>query len=309
MAANTSNARAERTPEPPGAQPATDTPKPLLASEVLREELAPIEPARGACRVWQLGIAAALAVLGLAMRWGIGLPVEQHGGAVIAFSAAGAVATLAVLPFPYALRAGVAVLLGVVLVALGFRGAGPLAGLTVDGGLLRHAARLLVVAVLPAALMLRARYRAYRRVRAVLAAALVLALPFVALEALLALDAGAATLPRVAAGVSIAAVCSALFGFMGEGTTGAGSVWAAVILLVLPAEVALRQLTPLADADSGTLTYAATAVAVLCAGLLASLGLFQLMAAVFAPGARRAALPLGAPRGSDSGLDGPASMG
>ncbi len=308
MAANSSNARAERLSESAPAQPATETPKPLLASEVLREELAPLQPSRVSCRVWQIGVAAALALLGLAMRWGVGLPFEQDAGATIAFSAAGAVAALAILPFPYALRAGVGLLLGGVLVALGLRGAGPLAGLAVDGGLLRHGTRLVVVAAVPAALMLRAHYRAYRRARILLAAALLLALPFVALEAMLVLDPGAATIPRVAAGVSIAAVCSSLLGFMGEGTTGAGSVWAAVILLVLPAEVALRQLTPLGNADTGLLTYVATGVGVLCAGLLASLGLFQLMAAMLAPDARRAADPMGPAPDDDSGLDGPGSM-
>lgn len=308
MAANSSNARAERLTDSASGQPATETPKPLLASEVLREELAPLQPSRVSCRLWQLGIAAALALLGLALRWGVGLPVEQNAGATIAFSAAGAVAALAILPFPYAVRAGVGTLLGAVLVALGFRGAGPLAGLAVDGGLLRHATRLVALAAVPAALMLRAHYRAYRPARRLLAAALLLALPFVVLEAMLTIDPSAALIPRITAGVSIAAVCCALFGFMGAGTTGAGSFWAALILLVLPAEVAMRQLTPLADAASGYLTYAATAVGVLCAGLLASLGLFQMMAAAVAPDARRAADPMGPTEKDDSGLEGPGTL-
>ena len=42
--------------------------KPLLASEVMRDEAAPLEPARGAARLWLLGAAAALALSALVLR-------------------------------------------------------------------------------------------------------------------------------------------------------------------------------------------------------------------------------------------------
>ncbi|MEB2313808.1 MAG: hypothetical protein OZ921_14970 [Sorangiineae bacterium] len=292
-------ARAVRasTPTPPTA--ALATPKPILASEMLREELAPLEPGRSSCRLWQLGAAAALCLLGLALRSGLGLPDEPTGGAMVAFSAAGATATVALLPFPYALRAAMGVLLAGVLVALGLRGAGPLAGLTVDGNLPRSAARLVALTVVPAALMFRAHYRAYRRARLVLAAALALALPFVALEGALLVDADAAFIPRAAAAAAIAAVASGLLGFMGEGTTGLASAWAVLILVALPAELAARELTPLADAATGRLTYLMTAGGVLATGLLASFGLFQLAATALARDARRAAEPLSRPRSEE----------
>lgn len=294
---------------------ATGTPKPLLASEVLRDELAPKDPARRAIRIWLLVVAAALVALGLAFRHGVGVPGERLDSATLSFSAAGALAALALLPFPYAPRAGVAALLGLALMALGFRGAGPLAGIAVDGGLLKDLGRLVTITVLPAALLFRAHYRAYRRARVMLAWALALALPFVVGEVVLAVNPAAALLPRIAAGADVAVVGCSLLGFMGEGTTGAGTVWAALVLAVLPAEIAVRQLTPLAEGDTGWLTYPATAVAVLAAALLASLGLFQLLAAGLAGDARRVSSPMrlldedANENESDSGLeqDGPVS--
>jgi hypothetical protein len=88
----------------------------------------------------------------------------------------------------------------------------------------------------------------------------------------------------------VAVVLTALFGFMGDGSTGAGSFWAALILACLSAEIALRELTPLADADTGFMTYPATATGMLLATLLTSLGLFQLLAAAFGRDARRVSM-------------------
>lgn len=288
MESDTSTARpTERGPTSGIHSAVKEPPKPLLASQVLREEIAPLEPARQNCRRWLAVIAAGLAMLGVAFRLGVGLPAVDPGAGTIAFSAAGAVAAVALLPFPYALRAGVALLLGAVLMVLGVRGAGPLAGLAVDGGLLRDAMRLLAMTVLPAALMFRVRYRAYARARVVLTLALALAVPFVVLEVLLTANASAPIVARAAAAVNVGVVLCALFGFMGEGTTGAGSLWATLVLVCLPLEIALRELTPLADADTGFVTYPATAVAMLLAALLTSVGLFQVLAAALGPDARR----------------------
>lgn len=265
-------------------------PKPLLASEVLREEVAPLEPARQNCRLWLGAIAGALALLGLAVRLGVGAPALDASAGTIAFSAAGAVAAVALLPFPYALRAGVALLLGGVLMLLGMRGAGPLAGLAIDGGAARDLSRLIAVTALPAALLFRSRYRAYPRARAVLGVALACAVPFVALEVMLAVNASAPLVPRIAAAVNVVVVACALFGFMGASTTGAGSFWAALVLTCLPAEIGIRELTPLADADTGLLTYPATAIGMLLAALLTTLGVFQLLAALLGQDARRASM-------------------
>lgn len=273
-----------------GIHRAVSEPKPpLLASEVLREELAPLQPARSSCRLWLILTGLALTALGLAMRFGVGVPAERVEASTIAFSAAGALAAVAALPFPYALRAATAVLVGMVLMAIGLQSGGPLGGLTVDGSLARGVARLVTITVLPAALMFRARYTAFARARAVLAIALAIALPFVVLEILLVADATAPVVARAGAALSTGFVACSLFAFMGQGTTGWGALWAALVLGGIPLEVALRHFT-LADDATGHLTYPATAIGLICAATVASLGLFQLLATFWAPEARRLSL-------------------
>jgi hypothetical protein len=263
--------------------------KPLLASEVLCDELAPLEPAARTCRLWFGGVALALVLLGLAFRLGVGAPSARLDAATISFSAAGGILALALLPFPYALRAGVVALLGAALMALGLRGAGPLAGLMIDGGLAKDLSRLIAASILPAAFLFRGHYRAYPRARLVVALALACAVPFLAGEVLLLLDGSVAPVSRIAAGANVMAVSCGLLGFMGGDTTGAGSVGAAFVLVSLPAELAVRELTPLATPDTGLLTYPAAGVGVASAAVLVSVGLFQLLAAALGPDARRIA--------------------
>lgn len=263
--------------------------RPVLASEVLRDEVAPLEPAHGVGRLWLLAVAACLALLGLGFRHGVGAPLAaQFDEGTIAFSAAGALSALGILPFPYALRAKVALVWALALMALGLRGAGPLAGLAIDGGLERDCFRLLAVTALPAALFFRSRYSSYRPARALLLGAMLLTLPFVALEMWLIAEPSAGLWSRAAATLNVAAVLCALFGFMrGDNTAGAlGS--GILVLIALPLELGLRQLSPLADAETGFLTYPATAVALLAVALVASLSIFQLLAAGFGPWARAA---------------------
>jgi hypothetical protein len=268
-----------------GVHRAIVTPKPLLASEVLREELAPFQPAGRAGRLWLTGVCVSLVLLGVSLRLGLGLPAARGDAATVAFSAAGAAIAVALLPFPYALRAGVVWLIAAALVVLGLRTTGPLAGLAIQSVRLDDLARLLVLATLPAALLFRARYRAYRPARWVLAAALGLCVPFLVLELRLAMDSGAHALTRLAAGLSIAAVFSGLFGFMGAGTTGGGSVWAVLVLAVLGLEVGVRELV--APLGAAPLQHAVTAVGLCCAAVLSTLGGFQLLAAALAGDARR----------------------
>lgn len=263
---------------------------PVLASEVLREELAPIEPSRRACRLWIGAAAAALVCLGLALRLGLGPgPSAGQNGATVAFSAGGALLAAAVLPFPYALRAGVTVLIGLVLAVLGLRGAGPLAGLGLGGELWPHAARLLAAAVLPASLLFRAHYRAFAGARWILALALILAAPYVLFEAQLLGSQGAPLLLRIAAAVALLTVFSAFGGFMGDVSTGGGSVVAVTVLTVAAAEVAVAAFLPGAWGTTGALVHAATGIGVLAATLLMSVGLFQLLAASLGPAARACA--------------------
>lgn len=272
-----------------GVHVAVEPEKPLLASEELRAELAPEQPDRRMMRLWLAGVAVGLILVGLAFRLGLG-PSELRGEAsTLSFSGAAAVAAVAALPFGYNLRAGASLGLGILLMSLGFSAAGPLGGIAIDGGLLRDLSRLVVLVVLPAALLFRAQYRAYRTARVLLAIALTISLPFVGLETLLVADGHAPVVTRIAAGVNVAVVLCTSFGFMGSGTTGAGSLWAALVLGVLPAEIAFRELTPLAGPDTGHLLYPATAVGLVCAAVLASTGGYQLLAARLAPEARRQA--------------------
>src|SRR5512140_191040 len=103
-----STAPVQRGPTSGTYRAVSDPKPPILASEALREDLAPLQPALAECRVWLVGLALALATLGAAFRFGVGVPATHAESATIAFSAAGAVVAAAALPFPYALRAAVA---------------------------------------------------------------------------------------------------------------------------------------------------------------------------------------------------------
>ena len=148
--------------------------------------------------------------------------------------------------------------------------------------------RFLAATVLPAALLLRARYRAYARARWLLAAAFLAALPFLghAVNLLLVDELG---LAHVGAAAGAVAVLASLVGFMGSETTGAGTYTALGLVVTLSAELALESLTnagmraSLADMGeilATTLAFAATAG-------LSTIGLFQVLAWRFAPDARR----------------------
>lgn len=265
------------------------TPRPILASELLKQDLAPLEPSAWSCRLWLGGVAVALTLLGIAYKLGVGLAATRLGVGTSTLATAAAVTAVALLPFPYAARAGVAMAGGLLLMLLGINGAGPLQGLAVDGGSAAQLARVVALVVLPAALLFRARYAAYGRARWVLAGALALALPFVGLAVSVAVDPASGVVSRGASAVSVVSVICCLFGFMGAESSAGGSLWAALLLAVLPAELALRELTPLADADAGHLTYPATAIGLVCAAVLASIGAYQLLASALGPDARRAA--------------------
>jgi hypothetical protein len=182
---NDSIAERDRTPTPAVAKARAPAKKPVLASEVLREELAPFQPGGSSCRVILLGTAAALVFLGVALRGGIGLGNSPSNGAALTFAVAGATTAAALLPFAYAWRATLCVALGTILMVVGFRGTGPLAGLADTGMFFRDISRLVALSLLPAALFFRAKYRAYRPARFVLAVAMLASLPFIVVQTFL----------------------------------------------------------------------------------------------------------------------------
>lgn len=227
------------------------------------------------------GIACSLALLGIAMRAGAD-PTPSQSGASVALGAAGAAAGLAVLPFPYVVRAAASTLLGVFLLGLGVVGAGPLGALALDGEQTNNVARAIALLFLPAALLFRARYRAYPRARLVLSVGLVAALPFAVASGLVLANVGAPLLERAGAAVDIGVLLSGLFGFMGADTTGGGSVWAALVLTVLPANVLLTELDVIRHHLAnhvGWLACGGAAVGTAAAAALATIGTYQTLAA------------------------------
>lgn len=260
-------------------------PKLVLASEALKEDIAPLEPGRGAGRLGIGGVALALLLLGFAMRFGVGRGALPANASSVTFAAAGATVAVAALPFSYPIRAGAAAALGLALIALGMDRVGPLslARSTSD------AMRFVALIALPGALLFRARYRAYRRARWVLVVALLASLPFALDRARAVADASLPIALRAGAAADVFIILSGLFGFMGEYTTGGSSVWAALVIFVLSGNVALRQLEPARFPDSALLSHAAVALAVACAATLVTIGLFHLLSARLARDARRRA--------------------
>jgi hypothetical protein len=269
-------------------QSETDRPPPrlVLASEALREDMAPLEPDRRVGQQITGGIALALALVGIVLRQHVERALVGDTAASLTFAAAGAAAAIALLPFSYTVRALAVLGLGVVLMLLGADSAGPLAGLRIGSTTELEVTRLVVLATLPGALLFRARYRGYPRARIVLGLALFAAAPFAISRGMVAADSAATVLDRVAAGVDLAVILAGLFGFMGADTTGGGTVWASLVILFLSLDIFLREL--------GTPTslglwaeHAVTAVAAACAATLASVGVYHLLAARLASDARR----------------------
>jgi hypothetical protein len=245
------------------------------------EDLAPLEPARGAARLWCAVLGAGFLVFGVLALTGIGSRGTNTAATEVAL---GCVALLAALVrLTYMQRAAAMVLLGLLLAAVGLRGA----GLAADGagwGI----ARTIAAIALPAALLFRARYRAYAPARWILGAAIAAALPFAGytISRLVSLELG---LQEAGAMLAIIAVGSSFLGFMGSETTGGGTTTALGVIIGLAVDVVLqaldvpgaeRSLTSVADLFASAAAFAGTSA-------MAALGLFQILAFRFAADARR----------------------
>jgi hypothetical protein len=270
----------------PRPRPAVATPLPLLASDALRDDLAPLEPARRAARVAAVAAAVALAALGALHLLGL-----RPGGLTASISAFGLAATAllaAALPLPYAGRAGVLFAVGIFATTAGVLDSGPAAGIAPDGalwGLLR----MIAASLLPAALLFRAYYRAYPGARWILAAGFAAALPFLA-YACVALASGDFGLRHVSTVIAALCVVASLSGFMGAETTGAASYTALAVLLSLTFDIPARSLEGTSVEAVGlreVVAIGAPALAFATAAALWAVGLFQLMAWRFARDARR----------------------
>jgi hypothetical protein len=262
-------------------------PPPILASDVLREDLAPFEPGRKASRIWDLAFAGLYLVLGAAFWFGLGPSAEPRAGAVC-LAAAAATGVTAIVPFSYLWRAVVGGLIGGAVIVLGLAGHGPLAPMVSEGSSgWSEAFRIVACITVPAALLFRSHYRAYARGRLLLTITLLTALPFVILE-----GAAVARGPMVAS-VGAALVLTGLLSSLGalrSTPTNAVAGWCAQSVIGLAAlDIGLRELYLAAPPSIGTFAYAITAVAFFASVVPMALGLFQVLAAVYAPEARIAA--------------------
>jgi hypothetical protein len=265
----------------PSSRPAPITP-PILASDILREEIAPLAPARATLRLLVLPLAVGFAVWAALSLFGVttAAPLEATGALIAACAG-----LAALLGGPYAARAGLATLAGLVPLVLGASGQGPLASMALEGSLVTGAG-LVLVTVLPASLFFRSQYRAFGAARGLLAVALLLAVPTLYFLSVGALSVDLPPLTRALDALAATAVLTSLGGFLGPETTGACTAWGILILATFAARtVAVVWAAPQSPGPASAL---AAGLGVGVSGAVASVGLHQLLAALFARRARKA---------------------
>jgi len=253
---------------------------PILASDILREEVAPLAPAASAMKRWVLALGAGFGLLAAASFEGLLPAADLAVTASIATTAAAVLAWLV----PYTARAALGVLAGVLPLALGLGQTGPLP-LFGSEGYVEAGASLVLLTLLPGALFFRAQYRAFGAARGFLVVALLLAGPAVFFLARGAVTGGTPFALRAVDVLVVMAVLTSFAGFLGPETTGACTIWGAALLILVPA----RQLVASgvrAPGPSELGAAAAEAIGVALAATVVSLGLYQLLAAALARRAR-----------------------
>jgi hypothetical protein len=116
--------------------------------------------------------------------------------------------------------------------------------------------------------------------------ALALSVPF-AIHAATTLAGAPGGIAKTGAGIALAAVLSAVVAFVEVPPTRATGWWAEVVAGCIITEVGLRQLYATSPAGSGPLDHVLTAAALVVAASPIGLGLFQVLATIYAPDARR----------------------
>lgn len=259
--------------EPPSERPTRSdslVPRPVLASEALKDEVAPIEPLARSARTLAAVVALAFGALAFAPRWApAGKPWVEVASAI-------GMLALALAPLSYRGRAAGMLALGIVVGLVGTAGSGPASVLAYtlgEWGVLH----LLAGVALPGALLFRGRYRAYPMARALLAAALGLCVP---LGVTTALDfGGAPAAVQLTHAVTLAALATGLAGFVGARTPLSGGALATTILVALVADVIARAGARLGL--EGPLEWGSACASAVAAGLalgVASVGAFQWLA-------------------------------
>ena len=260
----------ERVERPPETSARIEAP--ILASEALKEELAPIQPWASGVRWWMASCGVWFMMLGLAPFIGAPAEGEPSASTVIGgIAVAGAIA-----PVGYRPRAMLMLMTALAVVLLGFAGAGPasVVGATHGAWTLLHVTAAVGLA---AALLFGACYRAYHATRSILAAGLAATLPFV-IYGIFALVRGALPV-LIATGIALAAIVVSLLGFMGSEVAGP---WVAgAVIATVAAQLGFESFA-LASRAGGAIVLgwaAGSVVAFAGASLLGALGAFMLLAA------------------------------
>jgi hypothetical protein len=262
------------------------TPPPILASDVLREDLAPFEPGRRSVRVWDGAVATIYLLVGLGLRLDWGVTRVEPSASAVCLAAAAATGVTAIVPFAYLWRAWVGGLVGAVVVAIGLAGGGPLALLASPvSSVWLESFRTLSCIVLPAALLFRSHYREYRRGRVLLLVAFALSAPFLLQECMVVVSESPGV-ARLGAALALAAVSSGLFAFASAPTTTFTSWCAQALIAVCAADLVLREFYAPPAQGAGPLAFTLTGLAFFASIVPMTLGLFQSLAAAYAPEAR-----------------------
>jgi len=278
----------------PQPSPVPSPAKPMLASEALMEDLAPVEPARRDARSWCAACGVAFLLFGTLSIVGL-LPGAL--GAAVPWLVTGAISLVAsVARVTYRQRAVAMLVLGMLTGVVALRASGG-AALDADGGPAWGLARLFAAVSLAAALQFRARYRAYAGARVFLGTALIISVPFVVHVALHLTREGGFSPAHLGAIVVLLAVTASLTGFMGAETTGAGGYMGPTIVAAFALDLALSGLATI-GISGGAPVLLALGVGAMGFGAAAgftALGLFQVLAWRFAADARRIDLHVAKP--------------
>jgi hypothetical protein len=263
--------------QPPELNDGPATRKPVLASEALREDLAPEEPWVGVSRAWSVFGGLLL----IASSTPTALLVLRHEAPLAAALPAAALGALAVfaglLPLPYRVRALAMLMVCFAALGLTFFGAGPLVPLQRQLGewWLAHVVTALL---LPAALLFRERYRALPRARYLLAVAELLTLAFVGFCAIHIM--GQNLWAQVASGVAIVFVVLSWLGFMGAQVPVAGSLLAALLFGAVSVQLAAAVVGEPSSSNAELADRIVAVVGFIAANALGTVGLAQLVAAL-----------------------------
>ncbi|AUX44052.1 hypothetical protein SOCE26_055120 [Sorangium cellulosum] len=267
--------------EVPPSAPRENVSKPLLASEALMEDLAPMRPAQDAARIWCAVVGVGFLVLG-----GLSVAGLRPGGAAAgppAFVLGIVSLFTALTSVSYRQRAVAMVVLGMIGTLIGLKGAGSAPVDGVGWGAARAAAAM----ALPAALVFRSRYRAYSGARWLLVAAFLVALPSFG-QAVARLALHDPHLAQLGALLVALAVLSSLTGFMGAETTGAGAFLAVTVVLAFTADLIIGGLAQIHTFSTrSVVSVLSAALAFAATSAITSLGLFQILAWRLAADARR----------------------